>query len=98
MTAMHICFGCAAIIHQRPTGYLFLPEPTAYSCQQVSQETAQSNLDCAVRKSLLSKKIGLGVPDLNDVNVEPPERVAVRIRRALPYVEDGNVIWHRTAD
>src|ERR687898_687763 len=45
-TAVHICFGYAAIIHARPEGYSFLPEFAACSCQQVSIETAQSNLDC----------------------------------------------------
>jgi len=25
-TAVHICFGYAAIIHERPSGYSFLPE------------------------------------------------------------------------
>ena len=46
--AVHICFGYAAIIHQRPSGYSFLPELAECSCAQVSIETAQSNLDCAV--------------------------------------------------
>ena len=44
-TAVHICFGYAAIIHARPSGYSFLPELAGCSCQQVSIETAQSNLD-----------------------------------------------------
>ena len=42
-TALHICFGYAAIIHHRPTGYSFLPELRDCSCQQVSIETAQSS-------------------------------------------------------
>src|SRR5678816_2519243 len=47
-TAVHICFGYAAIIHERPTGYSFLPELAQCSCRQVSLETAQSKLDCSV--------------------------------------------------
>src|SRR3984885_11130965 len=47
-TAVHICFGYAAIIHVRPEGYSFLPELTGSPVQQVSVETAQSGLDCAV--------------------------------------------------
>ena len=47
-TAVHICFGYAAIIHDRPAGYSFLPELADCSCVQVSIETAQSKLDCAV--------------------------------------------------
>src|SRR5215203_1067356 len=51
-TAVHICFGYAAVIHQRPSGYSFLPELSQCSCKQVSIETAQSNLDCKVLEQL----------------------------------------------
>jgi 5-methyltetrahydropteroyltriglutamate--homocysteine methyltransferase len=47
-TVVHICFGYAAIIHQRPTGYSFLSEMAACTCSQISLETAQSHLDCSV--------------------------------------------------
>src|SRR5687768_464339 len=50
-TAVHICFGYAAIIHQRPSGYSFLPELAACSCGQVSIETAQSGRHCSVLTS-----------------------------------------------
>ncbi len=59
-TAVHICFGYAAIIHERPAGYNFLPEFAGCSCQQVSIETAQSNIDCAVLAKLPGKKIMVG--------------------------------------
>jgi 5-methyltetrahydropteroyltriglutamate--homocysteine methyltransferase len=91
-TAVHICFGYAAVIHQRPSGYSFLGELAGCPCRQVSIETAQSNLDCSVLKSLSGKKIILGVIDLDDMRVETPEKVAARIRRALPYVKAENVI------
>jgi len=91
-TCVHICFGYAAIIHQRPSGYSFLSELAGCSCEQVSIETAQSNLDCSVLKTLPGKKILLGVIDLNDMSVETPETVAARIRRALPYVRAEDVI------
>jgi 5-methyltetrahydropteroyltriglutamate--homocysteine methyltransferase len=91
-TAVHICFGYAAIIHDRPAGYSFLPELADCSCAQVSIETAQSNLDCAVLSRLAGKKIILGVIDLADQRVETPETVATRIKRALPYVAAENVI------
>jgi len=91
-TAVHICFGYAAIIHVRPSGYSFLPELAECRCQQVSIETAQSSLDCAVLKQLPDKKIILGVIDLASHDVESPEVVASRIRRALPYVEAGNLL------
>jgi len=91
-TAVHICFGYAAVIHVRPTGYSFLGELAGCSCRQVSIETAQSNLDCSVLKTLPGKKIILGVIDLNDMTVETPNKVAERIRRALPYVKAEDVI------
>jgi 5-methyltetrahydropteroyltriglutamate--homocysteine methyltransferase len=86
-TAVHICFGYAAIIHQRPSAYSFLPELEAADVQQISIETAQSHLDCEVLTALSSKTILLGVLDLADVTVETPAIVADRIRRALPYVD-----------
>jgi 5-methyltetrahydropteroyltriglutamate--homocysteine methyltransferase len=91
-TAVHICFGYAAIIHERPTGYSFLGQLKGCSCRQVSLETAQSHLDCSVLTELKGKKIMLGVIDLSDLNVETPETVAVRVRRALPYVDAKDVI------
>jgi 5-methyltetrahydropteroyltriglutamate--homocysteine methyltransferase len=90
--AVHICFGYAAIIHQRPSGYSFLPELADCNCAQVSIETAQSNLDCSVLGKLPDKKILLGVLDLSDMNAETPQQVAARIRRALPHVEARNII------
>ncbi len=91
-TAVHICFGYAAVIHSRPSGYSFLSELSGCSCKQVSIETAQSNLDCSVLKTLPGKKIILGVIDLNDMTVETPQKVAERIRRALPYARAEDLI------
>jgi 5-methyltetrahydropteroyltriglutamate--homocysteine methyltransferase len=91
-TAVHICFGYAAIIHQRPSGYSFLPELAGCACRQVSIETAQSNLDCAVLANLEGKKIMVGCINLEEMNVETPETVAARIRRALPFVRKEDVI------
>jgi 5-methyltetrahydropteroyltriglutamate--homocysteine methyltransferase len=91
-TAVHICFGYAAIIHARPSGYSFLGELAACTCKQVSLETAQSKLDCSTIAPLKDKKILLGVLDLADPAVETPEVVAARIRRALPYVAAENII------
>jgi 5-methyltetrahydropteroyltriglutamate--homocysteine methyltransferase len=91
-TAVHICFGYAAIIHERPSGYSFLPELADCRCKQISIETAQSNLDCSALTPLAGKQILLGVIDLSDMNIETPETVAARIRRALPYVEAKNIV------
>jgi 5-methyltetrahydropteroyltriglutamate--homocysteine methyltransferase len=91
-TAVHICFGYAAIIHERPSGYSFLPELAGCSCAQISVETAQSNLDCAVLGELPGKKVMVGCIDLSDMNVESPETIVDRVKRALLYVEKENVI------
>jgi len=91
-TAVHICFGYAAVIHARPSGYSFLPELHGCSCNQVSLETAQSNLDTAVLATLDNKKIILGVIDLADMAIESPQTVAARIRRALPHAPPENII------
>jgi 5-methyltetrahydropteroyltriglutamate--homocysteine methyltransferase len=85
-TAVHLCFGYAAIIHDRPSGYSFLPELAASTADQISIETAQSGLDCSVLAALDGKTIILGVLNLNDPSVETPQQVAERARRALPYV------------
>ena len=91
-TAVHICFGYAAVIHVRPSGYSFLGELAGCNCCQVSIETAQSNLDCSVLESLPGKTIILGVIDLNDTTVETPEKVAARIRRSLPFVAPERIV------
>jgi len=85
-TAVHLCFGYAAFVKQRPAGYSFLPELEHSTAQQISIETAQSHLDCTVLEKLPSKQIMLGVIDLADPRIETPEVVADRIRRALPHV------------
>ena len=91
-TAVHICFGYAAIIHSRPSGYSSLTELAGCTCQQISIETAQSNLDTQILKALGGKKIILGVIDLADPAIESPEQVAARIQRALPYVQAADLI------
>jgi 5-methyltetrahydropteroyltriglutamate--homocysteine methyltransferase len=91
-TTVHICFGYAAIIHARPTGYSFLSEMAECRCNQVSIETAQSNLDCSVLESLPGKHVMVGAIDLSDMKVETAETVATRIRRALQYIPADKVI------
>ena len=91
-TAVHVCFGYAAVIHVRPEGYSFLPEFANSPVQQVSIETAQSGLDCSVLKTLPGKTVILGALDLSDMTIETPETVAARIRRALPYVAPERIV------
>jgi len=91
-TAVHLCFGYAAIIHDRPSGYSFLSELAECSCDQVSIETAQSGLDPAVLATLGDKTVILGVLNLSDHEVEAPDVVAQRVRRVLPVVDAPRIV------
>jgi 5-methyltetrahydropteroyltriglutamate--homocysteine methyltransferase len=91
-TAVHLCFGYAAIIHERPSAYSFLTELVDAQVQQISIETAQSSLDCSVLRKLTGKTIILGILDLSTLEVETPEVVAARIRRASRYVSPERII------
>jgi 5-methyltetrahydropteroyltriglutamate--homocysteine methyltransferase len=96
-TCVHICFGYAALIHARPEGYSYLPELAGACCDQVSIETAQSNLDCSVLDHLPDKDILLGVLDLSTPEVEDVETIKQRVRRALDHVNQGVSFSPRTA-
>src|SRR3984893_13501036 len=65
-TAVHICFGYAALVKEKPSGYSFLAELEQSTARQISIETAQPALDCSVVKTLPSKTVILGVLDLSD--------------------------------
>jgi 5-methyltetrahydropteroyltriglutamate--homocysteine methyltransferase len=79
-------------VHDKPTGYSFLPELEASKAAQVSIEAAQPKLDSSVLTKLPSKQIVLGVIDLSDPSIEAPETVAARIRKALPYVSAERLV------
>ena len=91
-TAVHICFGYAHVIHERPAGYNFLPEFAGCHVHQISIETAQSHLDTAVLEPLRGKTIILGVLDLSDPAVETPQTVAERIRSGLKHVDAAKIV------
>jgi 5-methyltetrahydropteroyltriglutamate--homocysteine methyltransferase len=91
-TALHMCFGYAAIVHDRPGQYAFLPELNACVAQQISIEAAQPGLDLSVLRALPDKTIILGVLNLGDEQVETPEVVADRIRGALRHIEPERLV------
>ncbi len=91
-TAIHLCFGYAHVVHERPSGYSFLPELADSAAQQISIEAAQPGLDLRVLEALKSKTIILGVISLGDPQVEAPETVAERIRRAFKFVPPERII------
>lgn len=91
-TAVHVCFGYAALIKNKPAGYSFLPELEACKASQISIETAQPVIDFEVLRQLPTKTIVLGVINLGDNNIETPQAVADRIRRVFPYVSPERLV------
>lgn len=91
-TALHMCFGYAAFVKDKPSGYAFLAELDACAADQISIEAAQPKLDLSVLQSLPSKTVMVGVLDLADPKVETPEVVAERIRRALEVLPPERLI------
>ncbi|HEU4922354.1 MAG TPA: hypothetical protein VFT23_04685 [Burkholderiales bacterium] len=84
-TVVHLCFGYAAAVKDKPTGYSFLPQLEATSARQISIEAAQPRLELGVLRDL-SKTMMVGVIDLGTNDVETPQEVAGRIRAALKHV------------
>jgi 5-methyltetrahydropteroyltriglutamate--homocysteine methyltransferase len=90
---VHVCFGYAAMVAERPEGYSVLPQLAEVDATAISVETAQSHLDPATLRPLRGKGVALGVLDLSTEEVETPEVVADRVRRALDHVDvDGLVL------
>jgi 5-methyltetrahydropteroyltriglutamate--homocysteine methyltransferase len=85
-TVVHLCFGYAAAVKDKPSGYSFLPQLADSSAVQISIEAAQPRLDLGVLRELSGKAVMLGVIDLSSEAVETPEEVAARIRQGLKYV------------
>jgi 5-methyltetrahydropteroyltriglutamate--homocysteine methyltransferase len=91
-TAVHICFGYAALVPGRPPAYAFLTELNGCSVKQISIETAQSKLDCSVLAEIPGKNIVLGVIDLSTHDVETPAVVKERIQRGLRFIPAERVV------
>jgi 5-methyltetrahydropteroyltriglutamate--homocysteine methyltransferase len=86
-TALHSCFGYAHMVHDRPSGYPILAELNDCAVDQLVIEAAQPNLDLSVLEQLPDKVIALGVVSLGDLEVEPVDVIADRIRAALRHVD-----------
>jgi 5-methyltetrahydropteroyltriglutamate--homocysteine methyltransferase len=92
-TALHLCFGYAAVVkRQKPTGYSFLPQLAGSTAAQISIEAAQPKLDLGVLGELAGKTIVLGVIDLGDPAVETVDEVAARIRAGLARVPPARLV------
>jgi 5-methyltetrahydropteroyltriglutamate--homocysteine methyltransferase len=86
VTALHTCFGYAAIVKERLDGYPFLAELEDCAADEILIEAAQPRLDPSILSQLPTKRIVLGVIDLDDPVAETPDAVAQRIRLALAHV------------
>jgi 5-methyltetrahydropteroyltriglutamate--homocysteine methyltransferase len=91
-TVVHLCFGYAHVVHNKPGGYAFLPQLADTTAQQISIEAAQPNIDLGVLAELSGKQILLGVLDLGSAAIETAEQVAARIRFGLRYVDAERLI------
>jgi 5-methyltetrahydropteroyltriglutamate--homocysteine methyltransferase len=91
-TALHLCFGYAHIVHERPSGYSFLPQLADAIVDQISIEAAQPGLDPGILKDLSAKTLIVGVISLGEPAVETAEQVAARIRRILAVLSPERVI------
>ena len=91
-TVVHVCFGYAAVVSEKPSGYGFLAELGDTVAQQISIEAAQPRLDLGVLRELAGKTIMLGVLDLGDPTVETSAVVAARIREGLRFVAADKLV------
>jgi 5-methyltetrahydropteroyltriglutamate--homocysteine methyltransferase len=91
-TVVHLCFGYAAAVKDKPSGYSFLGQLAETRASQISIEAAQPRLDFAVLRSLAPKSVMVGVIDLGSNTIEAPELVAERIRAALKFIGPDKLV------
>ena len=91
-TVVHLCFGYAYVVKDKPSGYSFLPELDKCAATAISIEAAAPGLDPASLETLDSKQVLFGVIDLGDPDVETPELVARRLRGALRHIAPERLI------
>ena len=91
-TVVHLCFGYAYVVKDKPSGYSFLPELDKCSVSAISIEAAEPSLDPSILEKLPNKKVLFGVVDLGDQNVETSEIIANRLRGALRHIDSDRLI------
>ncbi len=91
-TVVHLCFGYAYVVKDKPSGYSFLPQLDKCRAKAISIEAAQPRLDPEILQQLPSKKILFGVIDLGTNEVETPEIIAERLRGALQHISPDRLI------
>jgi 5-methyltetrahydropteroyltriglutamate--homocysteine methyltransferase len=91
-TVVHLCFGYAAVVSNKPSGYSFLPQLADSAAGQISIEAAQPRLDLGVLADLAGKTVMLGVLDLSSDTIETPEEIATRARQALAFIDADRLV------
>jgi 5-methyltetrahydropteroyltriglutamate--homocysteine methyltransferase len=91
-TVVHLCFGYAAAVANKPSGYSFLPQLADTTASQISIEAAQPRLDLGVLRDLGAKQMMVGVIDLGDARIESAEEVASRIKNALRFISPERLL------
>src|SRR5262249_21920937 len=93
-TVVHLCFGYAAVVPglSKPSGYTFLPQLADTIARQISIDSALPKIDLGVLRDLAPKKVMLGVIDLNDPEIETPQKIAERIRAGLKYLPPDKLL------
>lgn len=91
-TIVHVCFGYAYVVPDKPAAYSILPDLAGCIAHQISIEAAQPNLDLAVLRELPGKTILLGVLNLGSGEMETAETVAARIRLGLEHVPAERIV------
>ncbi|HET7502190.1 MAG TPA: hypothetical protein VFK02_14330 [Kofleriaceae bacterium] len=91
-TIVHMCFGYAYVVKDKPSGYSFLPELDRCHAAQISIEAAQPRLDLSILSALPTKTLMVGVLDLGDAAIETPATVARRLGEALAHVAPERLV------
>src|SRR5437868_1965585 len=91
-SVVHLCFGYAAAVKEKPSGYSFLEQLADARASQISIEAAQPRLDLGVLKALAPKSVMVGVIDLAADAIETPAQVASRIGAALKVVAPAKLV------
>lgn len=89
---VHLCFGYAKVVNNKPSGYSFLPQLADSTANQISIEAAQPRIDLGVLRELGDKSVLLGVLDLGRSTPESPEEVAALARKALEFIPAERLI------
>jgi 5-methyltetrahydropteroyltriglutamate--homocysteine methyltransferase len=91
-TVLHLCFGYAYVVPNKPHAYTFLTQLKDCAVREISIEAAEPKLDLSVLKELPGKRIHVGVIDLSTTEVETPETVATRIQAALKVLPADRIV------